>query len=357
MDRKRNVGLTEHIEGKASAGYTVFSSFGERKTRMVDLDGRLVHSWDLPETAGLWAQLLESGNLLVAISTGKSTLGGAGGGGGAVLELDWDGNEVWRYDDDEQHHDFSRCPNGNTMILGRELVPSELTGAVQGGFPGSEPSQGILGDYFHEVTPAGEVVWEWHTHEGLDFAEDVICPLHDRREWTHANACTVLPDGNVLTSFRLLNTIGIVDRTTGTFSWKHRDMALGHQHDPTLLENGNILGFANGWHVPGPSGSVLFEIDPRTDETVWEYRTKPPWEFSSYFISGAQRLPNGNTLICEGMTGRLFEVTMDSEVVWEYVNPFFGEHPRHGYVNSLFRARRYAPDFRGLAGRTLTAEA
>ena len=98
---------------------------------------------------------------------------------------------------------------------------------------------------------------------------------------------------------------------------------MGHQHDPTLLDNGNILIFDNGWHAltaPTPASRVI-EVDPRTNQIQWEYKTKPGWDFFSAFISGAQRLPNGNTLICEGMTGRLFEVTYEGELVWEYTNP------------------------------------
>ncbi len=59
---------------------------------------------------------------------------------------------------------------------------------------------------------------------------------------------------------------------------------------------------------------------------------------------GAQRLPNGNTLICEGSFGRIFEVTMEREVVWEYVNPFFVAPPLpegSPPANRVFRAYRY----------------
>ena len=85
--------------------------------------------------------------------------------------------------------------------------------------------------------------------------------------------------------------------------------------------------------------------------------------FYSSHISGAQRLPNGNTLICEGRTGRIFEITAQGEVVWEYVNPYFAgstrapnvpplpELPAHQVPgrrfpvenNNVFRAFRYSP--------------
>ena len=65
-------------------------------------------------------------------------------------------------------------------------------------------------------------------------------------------------------------------------------------------------------------------------------------EFFSPYISGAQRLPNGNTLICEGVHGRIFEVTPARDVVWEYISPFFfDESGRPGVNNWVFRAFRY----------------
>ena len=351
MDRKRITGLTEHDPSKAFEGYTLFSPYGRTTTYLVNMDGEIVHEWETGYQPGNWGYLLENGNLLYAGNTRKAPVPFAGGGG-LVMELDWDGKVVWQYEDVNQHHDISRAANGNTLILGWDPVPEEMTASVQGGEPGTELNGRIYGDYIHEVTPSGDVVWEWHAHEALDVTVDILCPLHERHEWTHANTCTALPDGNILTSFRHLNTIGIIDRQTGGWVWKLRDIRLGHQHDPSLLENGNILVFANGYHdLEAHPSSKVIEIDPRTNEFVWEYRSKPAWQFSSHFISSAQRLPNGNTLVCEGATGRMFEVTMDHEIVWEFVNPLFAEHPRHGSVNCAFRARRYAPDHPGLAGR------
>jgi len=67
--------------------------------------------------------------------------------------------------------------------------------------------------------------------------------------------------------------------------------------------------------------------------------------FFSPYIGGAQRLSNGNTLICEGCDGRIFEVTRAGEVVWEYVNPHcFVDPTRAGLNNWVFRAFRYTPE-------------
>jgi outer membrane protein assembly factor BamB len=242
-----------------------------------------------------------------------------GGIGGLIAERDWEGRVVWEYKDGTLHHDFSRMDNGNTLVLGWEQVPRDMVPAIQGGMLGTEFEGGMGSDYLREVDPDGNALWEWHAYEALDVHQNIICPFENRTVWTHTNACTVLPDGNILTSFRKRNTIAIIDRRTGKFVWKYRDIELGHQHDPTMLENGNILVFANGMHIPRNPRSQVLEIDPRRNEVVWQYGTRPGWEFFSSFISGAQRLSNGNTLICEGTTGHLFEVTVDGEIVWEYV--------------------------------------
>ena len=74
----------------------------------------------------------------------------------------------------------------------------------------------------------------------------------------------------------------------------------------------------------------MIEVDPETNDIAWEYQGDPPISFYSYHISGAQRLPNGNTLICEGAPGRFFEITSNKEIVWEYVNPIMAPIGRGG---------------------------
>jgi len=150
----------------------------------------------------------------------------------------------------------------------------------------------------------------------------------------------------------------IVWRLGPDFSRSEALRAIGQiigQHHAHLIPKGlpgagNLLVFDNG----GPSGygdpspiaptglglfarpnSRVLEINPVTLKLVWSYSS--PGQFFSTNISGAQRLPNGNTLITEGAGGRLFEVTGDGTIVWEYVNPLF-TGPRAS--NSVYRAYR-----------------
>ena len=87
---------------------------------------------------------------------------------------------------------------------------------------------------------------------------------------------------------------------------------------------------------------------------IWEDKGQPRHTFYSPRISGCQRLPTGNTLVREGIWGRIFEVTREKEIVWEYVSPYFipvdGESLRGG-SNQIFRAYRYTPDSPEIGGR------
>ena len=129
----------------------------------------------------------------------------------------------------------------------------------------------------------------------------------------------------------------MIERASGNIIWQIGGPPLAQQHDPRPLPNGNILIFDNGTHRrdhPATFSRVI-EVDPRTSEIVWRYTDQSIFEFFSPYISGAQRLANGNTLICEGCHGRLFEVTHDGEVVWEYVSPHFFQEPGRGRAQQL----------------------
>jgi hypothetical protein len=103
-----------------------------------------------------------------------------------------------------------------------------------------------------------------------------------------------------------------------------------------------------------------------SNQVVWKYQSALPNSFYSQYISSAQRLPNGNTLINSGAKGHFFEVTRDREVVWEYINPV-GDRTGDEYgihkimtdsvgrtFNSVFKVVRYPLDYPGLDGKDLT---
>lgn len=358
--RYRDVGVLEHDRLRATPGVTLIVRLRGKAAYLVGMNGEVLHEWHFPLVPGNNVYLMENGNLLWSGEPeDKSPYNGEehsrfeggegpplrGGRGGILREIDWDGNVLWEYVNWDQHHDCRRLANGNTVYLGWEIMPDAAAKQVLGGQPGTEFNGLIYGDYLHEVTPDGEVVWEWHAHADMDLERYPMCTRCYRNEFAHANACSPLPNGDIMISFRRLNTIAIVDRETKKFRWEHRDDSWGHQHDCQMLDNGNILLFANGIHGGENPFSRVIELDPETRETVWSYRGSPPYTFFSPHISGAQRLSSGNTLICEGQWGRVFEVTPENDIVWEYISPFFDPNTGgDGHTNMMFRAYRYAVD-------------
>jgi hypothetical protein len=307
-----------------------------------------------------------------------------------------EGKTIWAA---RQHHDWQRpdFPSGyyspaaetsnaanRTLILAHKNVTNELV------------SKMILeDDWLYEVSNDGEILWQWLASEHvaeLGFSAEARAVLRDHvqfnatrgsADWLHINSATYLgpnrwhdagdarfhPD-NVIISSRQANIIAIVARD-GSIVWRlgpdYRETAamqtIGQiigQHHPHLIPRGlpgegNLLVFDNGGSAGyggtspvAPEGvdgvrrgfSRVLEIDPVKLEKVWEYALQgtETFRFFSHYVSSAQRLPNGNTFITEGADGRLFEVTSDSEIVWEYVSPYFGTNQPG--VNRVYRAYR-----------------
>ncbi|MGI9432032.1 MAG: aryl-sulfate sulfotransferase [Myxococcota bacterium] len=352
--QNRPVGLV-HLDAERSCpGYTLFCPVRGTTANLLDAEGRIVWRWRHPE--GIQhAKLAPNGNLLIQTQPAKSADGAENIGGSAetLMELDWDSNVVWEYRDPFQHHDYQRLENGNHLVLSWKRVPESVHERVQGGYVDPADPTPMWGDVVHEVAPSGEVVREWRSWEHLSFEKDVRCPLESRKEWTHANSIDVLPDGRWLLSLRLVSTIVIVEPETGEIVWRWGPGELSHQHAATTLDDGRILAFDNGCHRRGlPSFSRVVEVDLESRKIVWSYHATTVLAFYSFMVSGADRLENGNTLITEGATGRLFEVTPDHQVVWEYVSPFMVIDPRFGPTPAVFRAHRYPAE--RFAGRDLT---
>ncbi|MBT4938565.1 MAG: PQQ-binding-like beta-propeller repeat protein [Rhodospirillaceae bacterium] len=338
-------GLTLYDRERATQGFTLFSPIQSSIAKIVDMEGQAVHQWELERGGINLCRLLDNGNLFITELTTEGPKIHAGKGG-IMREYDWDGKVVWEHHDSGQHHDARRLPNGNTVYLAWERLDDELAKKVKGGKPGTEYAHEdgvIFEDVVREIDPDGNVVWEWHTSL-LDMDKYPICPLCPRYEWAHANTCAPLANGDIMVSFRVLNLLIIIDRQTGQVKWEHHDLNLGHQHDCHMLESGNVLVFSNGYHGFDKYYSTIQEFDPETRERVWEYRAQPTLSFFSPHISGVQRLPSGNTLICEGGKGCIFEVTPEGETVWEYVNDIYSENPVQGSINWVFRATRYVPE-------------
>jgi hypothetical protein len=327
-----------------------------------------------------------------------------------------------------QHHDFEREGNpvgyyapgqdfvehGKTLILARDTVNMPEISK----YP-------IDDDVIYEVDGDGKLtgfVWRasehfdemgfnWRSKHGIYHRHGIQGYLHintmsrlGKNHWYDEGDERFHPD-NIIIDSRHSNFIAIIDHETGQIVWR-----VGPYYTPNTLEGrklgqivgqhnahmipdglpgaGNILVFDNG----GAAGygffgmpnhfrfySRVIEFNPVTLDLVWEYKHRKggyiapgPMDdserFFSYFISGMQRLPNGNTIINEGSTARVFEVDPDGDVVWEYtdqvekfIDRYKGEdgsieitpgemvtrpiYPLNLGHNSMYRAYRIPPEW------------
>ena len=327
-------------------GYTLFSPGMGNLVCLIDAAGVLVHFWPVQRTH--LCALLPNGNLLVDRH----------GDEGGVEELDPEARCVWAWRG-PVHHDFQPLPDGGMVMLTHRQEP-----AMDGFFDPGETPQTIRNDVVVEIDRDGAVRWEFSFREHADALarlsglprpvrygmrrHDGSIAMLTQADWTHSNTLEVLPDtplgrrdprfraGNLLFSCRSLDVIGVIDRERSAFVWAWGPGVLDGQHQPTMLADGHILIFDNGTYR---GYSVAREIDPSTGRTVWEYRD--PEGFFSPYRSGVQRLADGNTLICSSDEGRIFEVTPQGEVVWDYHSPFWGTN-RGNEGRHVYRATRYS---------------
>jgi hypothetical protein len=364
--KRRGVGLIASDTQFASPGFTLFAPhFVEnRAVYLIDLKGEVVHTWTLPYPPGLSGYLTERGTLFYNGRTPEQNfLNRLPFKGGVVLEADWKGRVLWELHNPNHHHHAILLRNGNVLLHCLGQVPDQISQRVAGGIVESNMGSGqyapqqedeagkMYSDYIVEMTPKGETVWEWRTWDHLDPVIDGISEIQAPRSiWSNGNSLEELPDGDILASFRPTSLVVRISRKTGEIVWKLGRPTVAGQRAPTLLRNGNILIFDNGVHrLDDPvSYSRVIEINSATNKIVWKYQDKPVWNFFTPRMGNAQRLPNGNTLVNEASFGRFFEVTTEGQVVWEYINPFFGKPffggPATSETNQVFRAIRYSAE-------------
>ncbi|KAI8074382.1 PQQ repeat-containing enzyme [Gongronella butleri] len=361
--KRRNVGLTGVDVSQVQDGYTLFTPMAsDGRVYLVDNQGVTVQEWHFPGRPGRHARILGNGHLAynsVPCDGGPDLyLMWQKYRGGVMQQVDpVSGKVVREHRDAYQHHDAHHLDDGSILYTTLEALTPEQASKVKGGVAGSEAPGGIVyADVIKHVDANNELIWEWHVIDHLlGDADFELQPHYAREHWPLINAVYPLKNGNLLCSLRSVSAVIIIDKATGDIVWKLNRNVVAQQHNATELDNGNILIFDNGAFRTGESVqfSRVIEVDPTTKEIVWQYKDRQPEFFFTPFMGSAQRLPNGNTLIDEAAFGRIFEVTKDGQVVFEYVNPYFFKYstsiPRIRDVfpnesNALFRAYKYTPE-------------
>jgi hypothetical protein len=284
----------------------------------MDMDGRRLHTWRIPETAHRhceYAELIGDGKLAVVCVND------------ALFVLDRHSKVLLEHRA-PVHHDVAQLADG-TLIVPEKAVHLYRRRLV----------------YFDSLawlSADGDTLRTWSTWRHLAELQELHPPsaLDEPGDWRqmlsrsydyyHLNTVESLPAttlgkrdprfraGNLLLCLRHPALLLVLDRDSLEVVWSWGPDELDGPHMPTLLDNGHLLVFDNG---TDRTFSRVIEVDPVTLEVTWEYRADPPESFHTKWRGSSQRLANGNTLICESDKGHVFEVTPEGDTVWELWNP------------------------------------
>lgn len=394
------VGTTIYQPDKAWNGYTVLSSLGVRAAIVIDMNGKVVKQWDgYNNNAGGPVRVLPGGIVIGpegALAGRQESLdlverdfdGKQMWHFDHTEQVSQNGTTVWAA---RQHRDWERAdfpagyysPNATPAARG---VNTLLLTHIDHSVAKVAGNTMLEDDKVIEVSPDGKILWQWIASDHVDElrldagARKALAGGSGRTgyNWFHTNTASYVGPNrwydagdkrfapeNVIISSRETSIVAIVARD-GSLVWRigpdysvsPEMRAIGQvvgQHSPHIIPKGlpgagNLLmldnGSSSGYGNPSPTApngrgiyaratSRVLEIDPVTLKVVWSFAAAT---FYGANVGGAQRLLNGNTLITEGPDGRVFEVTPDGTIVWEFVFPNFSRGARP--TNSLYRAYR-----------------
>jgi len=329
----RERGVTLHRR-EAFAGLNFYSSRSGNQERayLIDMDGRIVHTWRLRPGDPTHSELLPNGDVISAYKDD------------ALVRVNARSEVLWETKL-AAHHDFWIGADGLIYALTHRRVT----------VPGIHPTLPILADFITVLTADGRVLREISLLEAVARSPYAyllprltglaLPPEAEEIDLLHANhvervdgrvrqPSKLYAPANLLVSMRQLNAVAILDGSTAEVLWLWGPSNVTAQHHPRFLPNGNILLFDNGLQA-----SQIIEVDPRANEVRWRYA--PQHGFFSATRGANQRLPNGNTLITESDRGTVFEVTPEGETVWRFVNP---EMTAKGDRRIIRRMTRYTRD-------------
>jgi len=327
-------GVTQHNRGHACPGINLYASRNLSEAYLMNMDGKILHTWRSPvpeDDSWHHVFLCENGDLL-AINKDKM-----------LIRLDENSDLKWAKKI-PAHHDLDIDENGNIYVLTRKY---ELVGYLGLRIP-------IINDYVTVLSGNGQTKKQISLFKVLKDAippkrflkiykflitnqisimkryllQKFSLPIQDGSVFDilHTNTFRIVEQnipglcdkGTFLISARELDLIGIIVPKNEKLIWSWGPGILSKQHNPTMLENNDILIFDNGVRE---KRSRILELNPVKKEIVWEYQASSPEQFFSQSQGGCQRLPNGNTLITESEKGHVFEITPAKEIVWKFYNP------------------------------------
>lgn len=332
VESTEEVGITIHDPNLSFKGLNLYTTM-DPQTYLMDMKGNILHKWhlDSQDHISVYAEMFGNGDLLVVVIDQM------------FAKLDWDSNILWKTEF-RAHHDFHIAENGDIYALARK---DSIVFIKRLPVP-------ILEDYIVVLSPKGNLIRTIDIFDSVKgryslkkIAEIYRAILKPRAliqmvsreiagqfffetdslfDIMHNNTIELLDRdipglgsaGDILLSVREMNLIGVLDPDKGHLVWNWGPDQISKQHRPTVLANDNILLFDNGRN----SGfSRILEVEPSSKRIVWSYNSDGSKNFFTSIAGACQRLPNGNTLITETNGGRVFEITTDGKIVWQYLNP------------------------------------
>lgn len=366
-------GVTRYDTEKAYNGFTLYAPAHEHKAYLIDMQGNKVHSWAMPFSQ-LWPNpahttlkeptpdhqivwrgmyLYPNGDLL-AVYNAVITPTGHG-----LVKLDKDSNVIWSLPI-RAHHYVDVGDDGRIYTLTLDIHMKGVEGVDGFDFPILEDNVAVISadgevlkeislikafansPYFADVTDymtrKRRLDVDMSTAAGGDVLHTNTVSYIDKEA---ADGSLMFEEGQLLLSMRELDMLAVMDPETEQIVWAMRGFWRA-QHSPKLLPNGRIMLFDN----QGPQGgqySRVVEFGPVTGKIYWSYTGTEDEPFYSYIRSHQDPLPNGNVLVTSFQNGRVFEVTRDNKIVWEYYSP--DRLPGHANrVSGLHGAMRFTQE-------------
>ena len=335
-------GVLRYNQKKAYDGLTLFTSGHGQQAFLLSMAGQIVHEWHLPFSKVGWNHikfpltddfiwwrniyLYPNGDLLAVYEAEGDTPFGYG-----LIKIDKDSHLIWKYAE-RVHHDVNVGSDGKIYTLIHHIVTTKI--------PGLKVEPPFLEDSIVILSPEGQELKRVSISKlfvNSGFSNFEFVPVHPiKGDLWHTNNIEILDEpvatqfptlekGEILISLKHIDSLVVVDLNKEQIVSIIRGEWRG-QHDPDFLSNGNILLFDNLGHYGKGGGSQIIEVNPVSREVVWRYVGNEKDIFFSKIRSVQQRLPNGNTLITSSDQGRIFEVTPEQEIVWEFITPFRAPH-------------------------------
>jgi hypothetical protein len=370
--------VTNDRRDRTSDGFTLYTSTRGTWAELIDMRGNIVHRWEMPflsawpnpahvhhfpdaDVLRFWpvhwfaCHLYPNGDLLAVYQCHGDTPYGYG-----LVKLDRDSKLLWAYAGNV-HHSVDVGEDGTIYTLTHHYIDEPPA-------PFGRAPRPCLADYLVLLSPEGKERRKvplleafrdspYAAMTGLIGKPDPVrrhkaeARGTEKGDVLHVNSVQVLTralapkfpqwrPGQVLLSVRGLDALAVVDPETRSVVWAARGPWKG-QHDAQFLGTGRLLLFDNKGDDTGRPSAV--EFSPATGAVMWSHRNDCAGAAPERGTT--QRLPNGNTLLGDPDSGRIFEVTRDHEIVWECTTrPAEDQQETHPYLRILTSARRFTAE-------------